>query len=994
MKNNALNKVRILLLLALFVTLTLLTYSAFGQNTNLNKKQHWVSGIVTDTDGIPIPGVHVLIEGTQHGTYTNTKGIYQISAAPTDVLSFSYVGFQTFKQTVGDRSKLDVSLTESIMDLGAVTVNAGYYTVSEKERTGSISTVKAADIEKQPVSNVLGALQGRMPGVYLSQDTGVPGGGFTVRIRGQNSISSGNDPLYIIDGVPFVTESLAGLGTGIISQANPLNAINPSDIESIEVLKDADATAIYGSRGANGVVLITTKSAKKGKTVIDLNLQSGIGRVADRVSILNTPAYLEMRNEAFLNDGVTPNEFNAPDLVQWDQNRNINWQDKLLGETAYINKAELSVSGGNTNTSFSVRGGFYKETTVFPGDNAYKRWSLNTNLNHRSENDRFHVNVTTLYTKDQNNLLGEDLTAIALLLPPNAPDFIDEQGDLLFYNQVTNPYVYTRQHLEAGSNTFVSNGVVDYELFAGLKAKINLGYTQLSRDEQQLRPRSSLNPASGSLPSALFGKTTLESWIAEPQLEYEKQFGKSRLKLLAGGSFQQTTKEQTIIQASGFSSDLLMENPAAASELVIDRYNYSDYKYQAFFGRINYSYADRYFLNLTTRRDGSSRFGPGKRFATFGAVGAAWLFSNESFIQNGLPFLSFGKLRGSYGVTGNDQIGDYEYLDTYGATSYPYQNGIGLYPTRLFNEGFGWERNKKLELALDLGFIRDRIMLSTGLYRNRSDNQLVGVPLPGSTGFTSIRANLPALVENTGWEFELATTNVQNPDFSWKTHFNITYPKNTLVRYPDLETSVFSNIYEQGRSLFIKKKFHYTEVDPQTGVYQYQDVNGDGQVSAPQDLRGIYELTQKYFGGLQNSLTYKNWQLDFFFQFVKQTGRRYTHNFPPGFLYNQPAYVMERWQSPGDQTSVQRFTQTFSEAGSAYFTGQQQSDLIYGDTSFIRLKNVSLGYKIPVKDIGARLYVQGQNLWTLTEYKGLNPESPGMSLPPLQTFVMGLQLTF
>ncbi|UNY98350.1 SusC/RagA family TonB-linked outer membrane protein [Zhouia spongiae] len=996
MKNNTLNKGRILLLLALFVTLLLLTYSAFGQTNNLYNQQHRVSGIVTDTDGIPIPGVHVLISGTQTGTFTNTKGSYTISAHPTDVLSFSFVGFDTVEETVGNRIEVNITLNASVTDLGAVTVNAGYYTVSEKERTGSISSVKAADIEKQPVNNVLGALQGRMPGVYIQQNSGVPGGGFTVRIRGQNSISSGNDPLYIIDGVPFISETLSTIGLDIVSGASPLSSMNPSDIKSIEVLKDADATAIYGSRGANGVVLITTKKGNVGKTKVDLNIQSGIGRVANWVDLLNTTEYLEMRREAFANDGVEPTEFNAPDLLVWNTNRNIDWQDKVFGSTAYTNNAQLSVSGGNRQTQFSVRGGYYKETTVFPGDHDYNRYSLNSNINHRSDNERFKVSLATMFSVEDNNLFKSDISSDAMLLPPNTPELIDQEGNLVFYEEFTNPFTYTKQQFNANTKNFNANTLLSYKILPELEVKTSIGYTSMWRDELQLFPQSSLNPVSSAVASTEAGKATMESWIVEPQLEYSKEFKNSKLKVLLGTTFQETTRDLMVTEASGFSSDALLENLSAASQVNIVRFDYSQYKYNAIFGRINYSIKDRYIINLTGRRDGSSRFGPGNQFANFGAAGVAWLFSDEPFIEKSLPFLSFGKLRASYGITGNDRIGDYEYLDTYSTTDYPYQGNVGLYPTRLFNPDFAWEKNKKLEAALQLGFLNDRILLGTTYYRNRSDNQLVGLPLPGSTGFTSIRANLPALVENSGWEFELNTINIQRNNLNWSTSVNLSIPDNKLLEYPDLESSVYANIYELNRSLSLQRKLHISGVNPQTGAYEFEDVNNDGAISSPDDYRSIYELTQEFFGGIQNSLAFKNWQVDIFFQFVKQTGFKYTHFFAPGFMYNQPAYVMNRWQNIGEQTNVQRFTQSYTDAGIAYYNAQR-TDYVYGDTSFVRLKNVSLSYNLPYQGKAfenVKIYMQGQNLFTITGYNGLDPETQGFSLPPLQRFTIGMQLTF
>ncbi|SFW76152.1 TonB-linked outer membrane protein, SusC/RagA family [Sinomicrobium oceani] len=967
--------------------------------------QHQVTGTVTDSNGEPLGGVNIIVSGKGQGTISGFDGSYTLTAIPQDTLVYSFVGFKTRKERVGERLTLDVVLQEDVMALGEVTVNAGYYTVKEKERTGSISRIRAEDIGKQPVSNPLAAMQGRMPGVEVVQSTGVPGGGFQVRIRGQNSIAAGNDPLYIVDGVPFTSQSVASLGLSITHPATitPLTAINPADIESIEVLKDADATAIYGSRGANGVVLITTKKGKAGKTSVEVNMQTGVGQVAHTMKLLNTPQYLDMRREAFANDGVTPTETNAPDLLLWDQNRYTDWQKELIGGTAYTTDARLSVSGGSENTRFSVRGGYYKETTVFPGDFDYQRMSLQSNLNHTSTNEKFGISLTMGFTREESDLLNQDLTRDALMTPPNVPAFINEKGNLMFPLEGTgmnNPYTFIKRKYRKEALNFMTNAVLYYDLWPGLRTKISLGYTNMTNDERSTAPASSQNPVLDPVASAGFADGKYQSWIMEPQLEYTRTWGQGTLNILFGCTFQENTRDRKGVTATGFTSDALIENMAAASDIRVETTEYNKYRYNAFFGRINYNWKGKYLVNLTGRRDGSSRFGPGKQFSNFGAVGVAWVFSEENFIRKGIPFLSFGKLRASYGVTGNDQIGDYEFLDTYSLASFPYHADIGLYPTRLFNPDFAWEQNRKLEGTLELGFFKDHIFLSIGYYRNRSGNQLINLPLPPSTGFAAIRSNLSALVENTGWEVELNTTNIQTHHLQWRTSANFTVPRNKLLEYPGFESSVHARQYEIGKSLFIQKKLHYTEVDPGTGVYQFEDVNQDGVVSSPDDLRAIYEITQDFYGGLNNSITYKNWQLDVFFQFVKQTGRNYLNMFSsaPGFLGNQPTEVLERWQHEGDRTGIQKFTQQSGEAGQAYRTARLQGDYLFGDASFVRLKNLAISYQLPVVNTPfqmVRIYMQGQNLLTLTRFAGLDPENHSYTtLPPLRVITGGVQFIF
>ena len=964
-----------------------------------------ISGKVTDEDGAPLPGASVLVKGTSIGVITDADGNYRISAPDeATTLVFSFVGYERQEIEIGGRSIIDISLTLDVTTLGEVTINAGYYTVKERESTGNIRKLSAEEIDKQPIANPLQALQGRIAGVHIEQATGVPGGGFSVKIRGTNSISGGNDPLYLVDGVPFTSTSLSSsfVGSAIVSNANPLNSINPADIESIEVLKDADATAIYGSRGANGVVVITTKRGSSEKTKVDLNIYTGIGKVAGEMDVLNTEQYLEMRREAFVNDGRTPNTGNAFDLLEWDSTRNTDWQKELIGGTANITNAQTSISGGNAQTQFSIGGGYYNETTVFPGDFYDRRISARFSINHTSEDKKFNFAFNGNYVANTSKLYSSDITGTALILPPHTPDLFDENDDLLFpLRSSTNPYSALRRDYEATTDNFVGNTIISYEVLPGLQFKTTLGYTNIRRDEFQTTPQSTIRPASGEQASARFANNSIKTWITEPQINWQKEIGDGWLNILVGATFQENIGEGQTQEGIGFSTDALLQNITAADDIRIVNDNYTQYRYQAIFGRINYNWKGKYIVNLTARRDGSSRFGPGNQFASFGAIGGAWIFSEESFIQNNVPFLSFGKLRASYGTTGNDQIGEYEFLELWRPTDFTYNGNSGLRPLRLANPEYRWEVNRKMEAAIDLGFFEDRIFLSASYYHNRSSSQLVGFSLPLSSGFTTVRDNFDAIVENTGWEFELSTTNVKTANFSWDIAFNITIPNNELVSYPDIENSPFASLLEVGKPLTIVSAFHFTGVDPETGVYTFEDVDGNGNDrDNPADLQRLERIDQKFFGGFQNSLTYKGLQLDFLFQFVKQTGRNYLGQLlPPGWIgVNQPTAVLDRWQNPGDVTEVQKFTQRPTPV---FRYHRANSDVRISDASFIRLKNVSLSYQLPiirsnkVNLENSRLYIQGQNLLTITDFIGMDPENQNVRfLPPLRVITAGVQITF
>ncbi|ESU28742.1 putative outer membrane protein [Flavobacterium limnosediminis JC2902] len=960
---------------------------------------HTVTGTVSDNSGT-LPGVSISIKNSNKGTISGSNGSYAIEAQPNDTLVFSFIGYKTRFIPVNGQKTINITLQEDATQLQEVKVNAGYYSVKEKERTGSIAKVKAADIEKQPVSNPLAAMQGRMSGVSITQTTGNPGGSFNVQVRGINSIrSDGNSPLYIVDGVPFASQSLSNENISVGSlpgTVSPLNSINPSDIESIEVLKDADATAIYGSRGANGVVLITTKKGKAGQTRFNIQTYSSIGKVTRRMDLMNTEQYLAMRAEAFVNDGITTYPDNAYDINgTWDPNSYTDWQEELIGGTAFINNAQASVSGGSETTQFLLNGAYRHETSVYPGDESYKKGSVHGSIRHKSANNRFNLNFSADYSGDKNTLPGLDLTPLAYTLAPNAPALYDANGNLNWENGTfNNPLAYLEGEYLVTTGNLISNAVLSYKLHSNLELKTSLGYNEMRISEKRTIPTTMFNPALelGLDAARLYlNNGNTKSWIIEPQLNWKKIWSQIKLEALIGTTFQQQ-KTQLLAQAgSGFPGNSMINNIAAASNIEILNNSVTDYKYQAIFGRINVNWKEKYIVNLTGRRDGSSRFGPENRFANFGAIGTAWVFSKEPIFEKISNTLSFGKIRGSYGITGNDQIGDYQYLDTYEVTPNIYNGTTGIQPTRLFNPNFGWETNKKLEMALELGFLRDNILVTAAYFNNKSSNQLVGIPLPGTTGFSSIQSNLGATVQNTGLEIDIRTVNYNRKGFNWNTMLNFTAPKNKLTEFPGLIGSTYENMLVIGQPLSIVKTYHYTGIDPVTGLFTFEDYNGDGQITATDDKKYVADTSVEYYGGLTNQVTYKNWTLDFLFQFVKQQARNYRYSTAmPGTLSNQPLDIL-------DNESHQLYsTGENPDAVDAYMK-YIDSDVTISDASFIRLKSLGLSYSVPSgwsKSASAKVYVQGQNLATITNYKGADPETHSFYLPPLRQFTLGVQLEF
>ncbi|MEQ7800944.1 SusC/RagA family TonB-linked outer membrane protein [Pedobacter sp. ASV1-7] len=971
------------------------------------KNQGVMGKVISASTNEPLSGAVIKIATINYTVVSNDRGEFVLTLSNKRYnLSISHLGYksQNINIQIPLKNQLIVALETEEQDLKEVEINAGYYTVKDRERTGSISRVDAKTIGHQPVSNVMGALTGRMSGVQITQQTGVPGGGFDVMIRGRNSVSSGNTPLYIINGVPFTSTSISSAsGTGILGHhANPLSVINPSDIESLEVLKDADATAIYGSRGANGVILIKTKTSNPKLGNIEFELQQGIARVNRKLDLLGTEEYLEMRNEAFRNDNVVPGAFDYDVNGKWDQSRNTDWQKELIGGTATTTTSQLSLNGGNVNTNFRVNSGFYRETSVFPGSSAYNRKTVGLTLHHHSINHKFNANFSAKYAVESNNIFSNDLTSL-INLPPNAPTLYDQFNQLNWENGTwNNPLAFLKRNYETLTNNIIANTNLSYKLFDGLEIKTSLGYTNISRQEIQTNPLAAFSPFQNywtkeNIWTDFFNGST-GSWILEPQISWRKKVENHLFTAMVGGTLQQDLRSSQRLKAIGFSNESLMRNILSANKLEAMENSYLQYRYIALFGRLNYNYKQKVLINFTARRDGSSRFGPENQFANFGAVGAAWLFSEEPFVIKVLPFLSLGKLRASYGSSGNDLIGDYRYLELWKSTSNNYNGNSGLYPTRIGNPNFAWERNRKFDVALELGILNNKIQFSTNYYRNTSTNQLIDFSLPPSIGFTGVQYNLNAEVRNSGWEFEFNSTNIKKLNFLWNMSLNVTIPQNKLVAFPGLEESSYYTKYEIGKSLNIKRAFKLSDVHPTRGIYTYVDYDGNNSVEWPNDLMSV-NLDQKFYGGLFNSFSYKGFELNFMIQFVRQTGINYKAAFyPPGFMMNQPYDVMDRWQKEGDIKSIQKFTQAYAEAFNAYY---ENGDLSYSDASFLRLKSASFSYTFSPKSLkrlpisSAGMFLRSQNLLTITNFNGLDPESQNvMTLPSLGVLTIGFQLKF
>lgn len=985
-------------------------------------KQYDIVGVVTDSLGRPLVGASIALRGTHKGTTSGSDGSFRLVGEEEKVvLEVSYTGYSPREIRVTGQKMIYVTLSPARSELDQVQI-IGYGTTTRRLNTGAVTTVTAEAISEQPVSNPLAALEGRVPGMIVSQTSGLPGGAFTVQVRGRTSLDqtiTSDQPLFIIDGVPlaapnnFINQMESALGTPGIDPnlshpggASPFNSINPQDIESIEVLKDADATAIYGSRGASGVVLITTKKGSAGKTKLNLNVYSGISQVARTMKMMNTRQYVTMRDEAFAYDSVSPDNDNAFDLQVYDTTRYTDFEKLLIGNSAHATDAQASLSGGSANTQFVLGSSFHHESTVFPGNLGDNRGTMHVNLSHASEDRRLKINFSAIYSSDKNNLIGTDLTT-NLTLPPDLKlrnsdgSLAWNEGGIVYYD---NPLEYLNQKYTAQTDNLLSNLQVSCTLFHKLTFRMSGGYNTIALDENSAYPSTAQNPAYQPYLYSEFATNNFKSYILEPQAEYNNVIGKGKLNILVGGTWQDQRTTGTDIQGSGYASDALLSGLAGATNIVATR-TFSDYRYNAGFGRINYNWNNTWLLNLSGRRDGSSRFGPANRYANFAAVGGGWIFSNTPIFKDRLNWLSFGKLRASYGTTGNDKIPDYQYLDTWVTSTATYEDSSAYTPNKLFNPNFRWERTRKLEIGLELGLMHDRIMLTADYFRNRSSNQLIQYTLPYATGFTSIIENFPALVQNAGLEFVLSFSAVKTRSISWSTVFTMTVPRNELVSFPGLSTSSYKYSFIPGKPLNLIYDYQYMGIDPATGHYLLNDLNHDGKMTAAGDYVYGGSLDPVYYGGLLNSVQFHGVRLDVFFEFRKQTAYNYLNSLStqPGTIGNLPVAMLDNWQKPGDLKPNPVFSQAYNqlaynETGNL---GTISNSGVYSDASFVRLKNLALSWQLPAGWMSknhiasTRVYLQGQNLLTITHYLGSDPETHNfLRLPPLRTLVMGLQFNF
>lgn len=997
-----------------------------------------VIGTVVNERQEPIGDVTVTLLEGKSKTYTNQNGEFKIVVDNLlDTLHFSGSHVESLKIAIENRNHIHVHMLTKFNKLDEVQI-IGYGTTTQRYNVGSVTKLSAGDIAKTTVSNPLLALQGRVPGLTVSTTSGLPGAAIKIQIRGQNTLSPDpfgtqpwDNPLYIIDGVPYAPQntninqyvSIAQPGGGIMNNAyggvSPFNSISPESIESIEVLRDADATAIYGSRGGNGVILITTKKGKVGKTQADISMKQGISFIGRTMPMMNTAEYLEMRREAFVNDQVEPvltrnsNQFGA-DLLIFDETAYTDWKDVFFGEKALNTKFNLTFSGGNESTQFLLGGNFNRDTYVFPGNLADQRIGLMNNFNHSSRNKRFTLNFSMQYTHSGNSSSGNPDLLKAYQRAPNYPDPYLPDGSLRWeydgFNfddaRLFNPYAYLQNRYHIKNTMLNSNVVLSYMIADGLRIKTSTGCNRFLSEEKTALPEIAQNPNNFQRRSASFGDTEFFSWILEPQITYNRKISKGEMNLLAGATLQHDGNQGTSIYAYGFAHDRLMESISTAPNTTATDNN-SEYKYAAFFGRVNFVWDKRYILNLNGRRDGSSRFGPDRKSGSFGSLGVGWIFADQAL---SLPLISHGKIHGSFGISGSDATSPYQYIARWAPTYLPYEGELGYTPQNLFNADLSWAKTQKFEFGLEIGLLKDRLIFNGTWYRHRSGNQLINYTLPSQTGFNSVPLNWDAMVQNSGVEMIMYATAINSEGFTWNASLNLTIPKNKLLKFPNIESSSYATTYTVGQSLSTIYGFRYAGVDSESGFFQFYNAQGDitqsptrPQAGEFKDYVNIGNLDPKFYGGLQNTLRWNQFVLDVFVEYKKQMGQNYLGQIylsPVGGPFNVPKTLLNRWKAPGDVADFEKYTlQSGSNSSGRNFT---RSSGVYSDASYIRLKNIHLAYHLPhewlknklrIADLQATL--SAQNMITLTKYKGNDPETQSFfGVPPLKTIVFGLKLSF
>jgi len=961
-----------------------------------------VTGTVTDDKGTPLPGVSVVIKGTTKGVATDFDGKYTLTdVARGAVLEFSSVGYKTLDLKVTGE-QLNVKLSEVAQDLDEVVV-VGYGTQKRGDVTTAITSVKTQDLDQRPVTSAAQAIQGRAAGIQVVQPSGAPGAGLAVRIRGNTSISASNDPLYVVDGIPV----------------QDISGIAPTDIESMQVLKDASSAAIYGSRAANGVVLITTKQGKRNEPKVSINTYVGISQVAKRIESLNTAQYKELMKETgavTLPSGLTDK---------------TDWFDETFRKSI-IRNTQLSFSNATENTKYYISAGNSKDEGVIRSS-FFERYNVRLNLETKMRKWlTFETNLSYsdyssngIITGTGSNRAGVVLSVINT--PKYAPIWSDKPGEegWYYYNfygaNLTHPVENISRNADntSKSNRLVGSVSAIVTFCPSLKFKSTVGIDRLGRTQTHWT-----DPKLTEYGRKIFGtaddiRTNNTVMTYDNLLTFDKNFGKHNLSALAGTSGTVSKWNESYLYASHFlTPDIKTLNAANKIEQGSGS-NAAEWAIMSYLGRISYNYDSKYLLTANFRADGSSKLAPGKRWGYFPSVSVGWRISQENFLKN-VEWLSELKLRGGWGQTGNQAgISDYGYLQRFSITRQNWWEAgkgdamVTLRPNSFSNPNLTWETTTQSNIGLDLSLFKNRISLAVDAYLKKTTDLLMDVPLPATSPVPSIYRNEGEMT-NKGLEFSVDSRNLTG-NFEWNTNFNISFNRNELTKltlqkvyyYASTSEAITEQVVRitEGQPLGKFWGFISEGVDPQTGNIKYKDLNGDGKISVS-DKTYIGDPNPDFTFGLTNDFTYKNFTLNVFFQGsygndIYNASRIETEGMYDG--KNQSTAVLNRWRKPGDITDIPRAVRSTDNI--------KASSRWVEDGSYLRLKTLTLAYNLSNEELlryGIRKiqpYFTAQNLWTLTNYKGFDPEvnqglsGPTMGIdwgtyPQTKTFIFGLNIDF
>jgi TonB-linked SusC/RagA family outer membrane protein len=963
-----------------------------------------VTGRITGADGTGLPGVTVLERGTQNGTSTAADGSFSLSVQPGATLVVSSIGFTSQNIVVGDRATLAVTLREDAVALSEAVV-IGYGSQAKSEVTGSVTQLSSKDVENVPTVSFEQAIQGRTPGVTINQGSGKLGAGVQIRVRGSSSVTASNQPLYVIDGIP-VTSQDVGSDT---EPLNPLADLNPNDIESITILKDAASAAIYGSRASNGVVLVTTKQGRAGQSRVNLGYYVGTSETTKRREFLNAAQYKELFSEAATNEGYDPEEEFTGNGLDFNSTTDQKWSDEPFRK-GKVAQYDLNVSGGDAKTRFYISTTYNDQTGIIIG-NRYRRGSTRVNLDH-SITDKLRVGLNLSLTRSVNDRTPNDnafSNPVQLnALPPIQPKIDPATGRLnqntLYYNNLID---LDRGFNRAGTYRSFSNVNLSYQPIKNLTLRTEAGADFLNLNEELYRAAGTQD--GGNTGYGYSNQVQVINYTTNNTAVYNKTLNEDHnVEVLAGFSFQRSSTKRTSAEGRGFPNDQFTKVASAAIKTAGSSSSEEGFSFVSYFGRVNYAFQGKYLLSGSVRRDGSSRFGANNPYGTFGAGSAGWVISEESFLKDN-SILNLLKLRASYGLTGNAEIGNFAARGLFNAV--PYADQAGIRPSTIVgNPDLTWESTAQADLGLEFGFLDNRISGEIDVYNKKTTDLLLSRPLAFSNGYTSVTENVGEL-RNRGLEISLNTRNFDK-EFKWTTNFNISFNRNEITSLAAPIQSQYLGSVRQGEPIGVFYGRKYAGVDAANGDALYFKADGGTtNLASEAALQVVGNPTPKYTGGVTNNFSWKGIDLNVLGQFVygndiyNAAGIYQSAN--GDYFDNQTIDQLNRWQKPGDITNV-------PQARLYAANGTVQSSRWVTKGSFLRVKNVTLGYNIPqtLAKRGylqtARIYVTAQNLLTITNYDGYDPEVNTAAFgqanflighdfytPPLaKTFLVGINVGF